>query len=200
MTWAPDYVDMVNFRAFVNVDDTNDDTELGVALTSASRAIDDHCNRQFGRTAGAEERFYTAWYDYERRAWVVDVDDFMSVVDLSVSIVDVGAVTTFVKEPINAAAKGKPWERLLFTAASEFQPTGAEHEISVTANPWGWSAVPVPVEQATLLQGSRFAARRSSPYGVAGSPENGSELRLLSRVDPDVAVSLRGLRRTRRVG
>jgi len=60
----------------------------------------------------------------------------------------------------------------------------------ITANPWGWSAVPVPVKEATYLQASRFHSRRDSPYGIAGSPDQGSELRLLSRVDPDVAVSL----------
>jgi hypothetical protein len=41
-----------------------------------------------------------------------------------------------------------------------------------------------------MLQASRFYARRDSPYGVAGSPDLGSEVRLLSKVDPDVAVSL----------
>jgi len=199
MTWQPDYVDLVDFRAFVNVGDTVDDAELGLALTSASRAIDDHCNRQFGQVAAAEERFYTARIDHERCAWVVDVDDFMSVIGLVVVITDVGTVTTFTKEPVNAAAKGRPWERLLFTDSSEFTPTGAPHEVAVTAL-WGWSAVLEQVQNATMLQGSRFASRRNSPYGVAGSPDQGSELRLLSRVDPDVAVSLRGLRRTRAVG
>lgn len=50
--------------------------------------------------------------------------------------------------------------------------------------------IPAGVTQACLLQASRFFARRYSPFGIAGSPENGSELRLLSRVDPDVAVVL----------
>jgi hypothetical protein len=62
--------------------------------------------------------------------------------------------------------------------------------VKVTAL-WGWTAVPVAVKQATLLQASRFFSRRHSPYGVAGSPELGSEIRLLARVDPDVGVSLR---------
>jgi hypothetical protein len=46
------------------------------------------------------------------------------------------------------------------------------------------------VEQATLLQASRFHARRFSPYGVAGSPELGSELRLLAKLDADVELAL----------
>jgi hypothetical protein len=58
--------------------------------------------------------------------------------------------------------------------------------------------VPSAVKLATRLQASRFMARRDSPYGVAGSPDAGSEIRLLSRVDPDVAVALRGFSRPRR--
>jgi hypothetical protein len=42
-----------------------------------------------------------------------------------------------------------------------------------------------------LLQASRLDFRRVAPAGVAGSPETGSEVRLLARVDPDVAVSLK---------
>jgi len=53
---------------------------------------------------------------------------------------------------------------------------------------------------ATVLQANRLLKRRHAPFGVAGSPELGSELRLLARVDPDVAVSLRGLGRMRAVG
>ena len=41
-------------------------------------------------------------------------------------------------------------------------------------------------------EASRWFARRNSPYGIAGSPEMGSELRLLAKLDPDVAVMLAG--------
>jgi hypothetical protein len=64
---------------------------------------------------------------------------------------------------------------------------------------WGWTAVPTSVKQATLLQASRFHKRRHAPFGVAGSPEMGSEIRLLSRVDPDVSVALRDFNRLRAV-
>jgi hypothetical protein len=64
---------------------------------------------------------------------------------------------------------------------------------------WGWSAVPPAIEQATLLQASRLLIRRDSPYGVAGSPEAGTEIRLLARLDPDVDVAVAPYRRRRRV-
>lgn len=200
MTWAPDYIDADDLAAYARINDDNDDAIMAIDVTAASRAIDDHCNRQFGNTA-AEERFYTPWPDYDRGLWVVDVDDFMTTSGLVVTIADVGtALTTdYVKEERNAAAKGRPWTRLAFVAAPSVTPTGAEYEIGVTVA-WGWTAFPSQVVEATRLQASRFASRRDSPYGVAGSPDTGSELRLLARVDPDVAVALRGLVRPRKVG
>lgn len=51
---------------------------------------------------------------------------------------------------------------------------------------------PASVKLATMIQGSRWAKRRDSPFGIAGSPEMGNEMRLLARIDPDVAVLLGG--------
>ena len=57
----------------------------------------------------------------------------------------------------------------------------------------GWSAIPAPIEAATLVQSTRLHARRNTPLGVAGSPEGGI-VRLLSRLDPDVELMLRPYR------
>jgi hypothetical protein len=199
MTWAPDYVTLVEQTHYARIDDDIDDAEIQVAITAASRAIDEHCNRQFGKVTVPTERLYTAWYDYERCRWVVDIDDLATAAGLVVAVADVGTVDSYDLEPVNAVADGKVWTRLSIKSDSTGTPTGAPNEISATAT-WGWPTVPVSVKQAAHLQTSRFLSRRDSPYGIAGSPDQGSELRLLSRVDPDVGVSLRGLRRPRRAG
>lgn len=198
MPWAPDYLLLTEAKAFVRLNDVIDDDEIAVIITAASRAIDDHCNRQFGSVA-AEVRLYTAWYDDERGRWVIDVDDFMSTAGGSVTIG--GTVTTdYTKEPINAAQKGMPWTRLTIDGRlGTVIPTGADFEVSAVM-PWGWTSFPAPVKMGARLQVSRFLARRDSPYGIAGSPDAGSELRLLSKLDPDVAVSLRGFVRPRKLG
>lgn len=188
MAWAPDYITSAELKSFVGIDGTADDAQVAVAVTAASRAIDTHTHRQFGAVAAAEERFYTAKWDRRLWRWVVEVDDFMTTTNMVVSV-DAGTITAFTKEPVNAAAKGRPWEQLVIDTDSSIVPTTERHGVSVTAI-WGWSAVPSAVKQATYLQASRFLARRDSPFGIAGSPELGSELRLLARVDPDVAVSL----------
>lgn len=198
MAWAPDYVTSTDLAGYLRIDDLDDDVEAALAITAASRAVDETTNRQFGLIDAPEARIYTARPDYDRGFWVVDVDDLQTVTGLVVTV-DGETLTTYVKEPVNAASKARPWTRLAFTADSELTPSGDRHEISVTAR-WGWTSVPVPVQQATLLQASRLFKRRDAPFGVAGSPEMGSELRLLAKVDPDVAVTLRGLSRPRAVG
>ncbi|HEY9418037.1 MAG TPA: phage gp6-like head-tail connector protein [Pseudonocardia sp.] len=177
MAWAPAYVDPEDLNRFVRVDDTVDDVEAGLAIEAASRAVDAFTGRQFGLVDAAEARRYTARPRSGR--WVADIDDLMTVVGLAVEGPS-GAVTGYDLMPVNAAQEGRPWTRLAVDGVCE---------VTVTAQ-WGWTVVPEPVKQATLLQASRFLARRDSPYGIAGSPDQGSELRLLSRVDPDVAVIL----------
>jgi hypothetical protein len=198
MAWAPDYLDVVELADFVRVDDSVDNVQMEFAITAASRAIDDHCNRQFGKVDTAEERQYTARPDYERGLWVVDIDDLAVTTSLALDI-DSDAITDYTLEPVNAVAKGMVWTRLAVSDDSTVTPTGEANELAITAV-WGWTAVPTAVKQATLLQASRFLSRRDSPYGIAGSPDNGSEMRLLSRVDPDVGVALRKYRRPRQVG
>jgi len=51
--------------------------------------------------------------------------------------------------------------------------------------------VPGPIHQACLIQTNRLIMRRDAPFGVAGSPEVGSEVRLLARLDPDVETMVR---------
>jgi hypothetical protein len=197
MAWKPDYVTATQLKSFLSIGDTADDAEIGYAITAASRAVDDHCNRQFGQVAAVEERRYTARVDAERGRYVVNIDDLQDVTGFAVEV-DSVAVTAYELEPFNALVKGKPYTRLSFDPA-DVSLTLAAGEVYVTGK-WGWSSVPTPVVEATLLQSSRLFNRRTSPYGIAGSPDAGSELRLLSRVDPDVGVSLRGYVRRRRVG
>lgn len=199
MAWAPDYVTTAELRSFLRIDDSDDDTQLDLAIAAASRAIDQDTSRQFGVVGSVEERFYTGRWDPKRCRWVVDIDDLMSTSNFAAETQDsdgdtVGAIDDYFLEPRNAAAQGRPWTQLVVKPDSSFKPTGRVNEVAVTAL-WGWTAVPDAVKQATLLQASRLFSRRTSPYGIAGSPDTGSELRLLARVDADVSVSLRPYRR-----
>ncbi|ONI73082.1 hypothetical protein ALI144C_44845 [Actinosynnema sp. ALI-1.44] len=189
MAWAPDYLTVDEYKSdYKDIPDDADDARIAWAITTASRSVDDHCSqgvdRQFGTLDGPQDRLYTATWSSERCRWVVEVDDFYA----DVTVVAGGAtITGSLALPLNAAKKGRPWEKLVLPRGTDL--TGEEGEVIATTR-WGWPAVPVPVKQATALQTNRLLARGDSPFGVAGSPDAGGEMRLLSRVDPDVAVSL----------
>lgn len=196
MAWAPDYVTSAELKAFVRIGDTDDDAQVALAVTAASRAIDRATNRQFGQSATAEDRFYTAEWDRKRRRWVVPIDDLMTITGLMVHYdsTDDGTygdlIDAYQLKPVNAAAVGKPWTEIVVSPSSETTPGGIESGVEVHGT-FGWSAVPATIKQATLLQASRFLSRRDSPFGVAGSPEAGTEMRLLPKLDPDVALTVR---------
>lgn len=200
MAWAPDYVETAALRAFLRITDGADDALLALAIAAASRAVDTDTGRQFGQVSPAEERFYTAQWSRRRRRWLIPIDDVQDITGLAFEVQEedgttVGAIDEYTLEPRNALAKGKPYELVVVSPESATAPTGCrEGEVAGTGK-WGWSAVPDVVVMATELQASRIVARRGSPFGVAGSPDVGSELRLLDRVDPDVHVMLRGVRR-----
>lgn len=201
MAWAPDYVTTAELRAFVTRSaSTVDDTELALAITAASRVVDEFCGRQFGKTGSTEARVYTAEYDRKRRRWIIPMDDVQTSVGLSI-MVDDDDDEVFDKEidvyrlwPFNAADETRPWERIIVNPDSANVPTCAEGAVEVTAT-FGWTAVPSAVKTATLIEANRIFQRRVSPYGIAGSPETGSELRLLRQVDVDVQKILQQYRR-----
>lgn len=205
MPWAPDYVTLAELKSFLRITDAADDVELGFAITAASRAVDQHTNRQFGKAASAEVRYYGGVQDSYQGA-VYPCDDLMDTTGLVVrgwnsATKAYDRVFTYTVDfafaPTNNPAKSLPWEELYFNTShfSDSSPyPGGFNGLQVTAR-WGWSAVPTSVKEATLLQAARIFTRRHSPYGVAGSPEMGNELRLLSKVDPDVAVILRPVKR-----
>jgi hypothetical protein len=200
MSWAPDYATLAQAREYVTRhSSTVDDEFLALDVTAASRAVDRAANRQFGLVGSVEERFYTPYWDRRRSRWVVDFDDLQTTTGFDPQLQDVdgtdlGAIDDYVLEPRNAAAKGRPWERMVIRPTSAYLPTGLRDQAAFTAS-WGWSAVPDPIIQATLMQTNRFQTRRGSPYGIAGSPDEGSEMRLLARLDPDVAVVIGTYRR-----
>lgn len=200
MAWKPDYITSAQYKAYARIGDTTDDTEISTAITAASRAIDRSCGRQFGQVASVEQRTYEAEWDRHRSraAWIVTIDDLDTTTGLIVSYTDNSGVTTtitdYTLEPRNAVKEGKVYTRLVFGTNAETYPTHRFPDVDMTAL-WGWSAFPTTVIQATKLQTHRFIKRRDSPYGIAGSPADGSEIRLLARVDPDVELMLGDYRR-----
>jgi hypothetical protein len=179
MAWEPDYAEVADLTAYMEIDDDADDVWAAGAVAAASRSIDQATRRQFGNVDDLfEERRYRPRIG-AGGCWVIDIDDLFSATGL---LVDGEPVDPLLLEPISRPT-GRPYTRLQVASC-------AVHTLG--SNAWGWATVPATVHTACLIQGSRFMVRRHSPYGIAGSPQGTGEVRLASRVDPDVAVMLRG--------
>lgn len=195
MVLAPDYITVSDLKEYLDIPatDTRDDVTLQLWVTAASRAADDVCNRKFGRVESDviyTYRHQPAW-DYHLQMWTLSISDLAAATDLEVNTVpypDSGALLL----PEDAPEQGRPYDRIGYPYT--IWPT----PMILKSRWWGWLQVPDQVPAAVRLQANRWNARRRSPLGVAGSPEQGSELRLLARRDPDFITALRGLARRRR--
>lgn len=194
MAWAPDYATAAQLKSYVGILEANlDEAEIALAITASSRAIDRACSRQFGLVDTVEDRYYTPRWDKRLCRWVIEIDDLMTTTGLLVNAdLDDDAtyddtIDQYALKPVNSAPKGRPWTQIVVHPSSSVLPTNRQDSVEVTAR-FGWTAVPDAITQACLLQASRVFKRKEAPFGVAGSPEYGSEMRLLAKVDPDVEV------------
>lgn len=200
MAWQPDYITLAQAKANLRipVDDTADDADLALHITAASRNIDRFADRQFGQVDSVTDRYYAASFDREWRCWTVQVDDIHDAAGLEVAFDGAGDGTfttdlEFTPGPLSAPQDGKPYEYLKITGSPRL--TCIPDGVRVRSAGFGWAAVPKPVKDGVHLQVNRFFVRRNSPYGVAGSPELGNEIRLLNKLDPDVEVMVRPFQR-----
>jgi hypothetical protein len=185
VTWAPDYVTAANLRSYLRIDDAADDVFLALWATAVSRNVDDFCSRQFGRVATVESREYATVYDRHQGCWIAQIDDLQSVASLIVLDPNADEIDSYTLEPTNALLKGKPYERIAVEVAGPLTISGM----------WGWTSVPSAVPTGAYLQAARLAARRDSPFGISGSPQEQGEIRLLAQLDPDFKTTLKPLQR-----
>lgn len=183
MVWAPDYVSADQLRNYATNQTDELDAFLSLWITAISRNVDDYCNRQFGKVAAPEQRTYRpTWDRYELKTYV-EIDDIQDITSFALIDSNGTAITNYSFGPPNAVKKGQVYTRLVLNNyySTDVRATGI----------WGWTDIPDSIPTAALLQGSRLIARRSSPFGIAGSPTEGSELRLLAQLDPDFKTTLK---------
>jgi hypothetical protein len=196
MAWKPAYASLVLMRDWLrirDIADTDDDVLLRLKLSAASRAVDTSCRRQFGKVDQAVTRSYDLRWSRTRNAYVADIDDIMDLTAIALTIDGVALdAANYTLMPRNAIADGKPYT---YVVVRHVRVTG--DGILAGLGLWGWSAPwPDEVTEATMLQASRLNIRRDSPYGIAGGADGSGELRLLARLDPDIAPLVAGLVRT----
>lgn len=203
MAWEPDYITAEQLKDEWRDTEDVDDVQYQRAVTGASRAIDLFTHRQFGKTSAPEARYYTPWYDEDLGMWVAWIDDMQSTTGIAVAL-DTSDDNTFsttltasdyILRPRNALVKNRPYTQLAILSGASAQPLRRPDSIRITVNVWGWTAVPATIELATTIQGSRFLSRRDAPFGIVGSPEDKSQMRLKAELDPDVKVMVQEYQR-----
>lgn len=165
-------------------DDTQDDEFMELAIESASRQIDASTERQFFATT--ETRIFTP-----RDSIVCEIDDLTTLTTLKTSTNADGVFNQTWEpkdlqlEPLNNLAGGiaTPFTRIRAVDEYLFTTDLQEATVQVTGI-FGFTPIPIQIEQATLILASRLFERRNSPMGIAGFSDIGAVR--ISRFDSDI--------------
>jgi hypothetical protein len=165
MALGDTYATLAELKTHVGipVDEDMKDEVLQWALDSASREIENCCERQFNKTTTASQRTYRLSCDS------VEVDDFWTTDGL---VIDGNAYAAddYDLWPLNGTVNGVPgWPYGEIVSYGRHLP---DDRVTVTAQ-WGWDAVPAPVKQACLMLAAKNYKLADSPLGVAGFGEFG---------------------------
>lgn len=182
------YCTLAEVKAALRITDTIDDSLLEMSVESASRLIDGYANRSF-YSAGSASRYFVADNDF-----LTYIDDAVTITEIATDSSADGTydiiwqASDYQLEPLNGRVDGLPAPYNAIRAIGDytFPIWGGEGLVKVTGT-WGFSAVPVTVKQAAIIQASRIFKRLDSPLGVLSSPDLGY-IRVSSRLDPDVAM------------
>jgi len=177
--------------------DTADDLEIRLAIESASREIDDVCDRHF-------------WRGTSTRTFVPDslyccaVDDLVSVTTLKTDSSGDGtfettwAVSDYQLLPLNATtghAEPRPYTSLKAVGANTFPPWSgyaSRADRVELAGVFGWPQIPSAVKQAALIVAAETLKLKDAPFGVAAMGEWGP---VRVRANPKVMALLGPYRR-----
>jgi len=192
-----DYASLSELKSAMRITDNVDDTALQQVLTSASRFVDQYCQRDFTVASGTATRDYVPSGRWE----ALPIDDATSIVSVkidedldqsySVTLRDID----YQPEPVNRQVSDNDWAytRLVPIEDGYWPVWEGRATVRVEAT-FGWPEVPNPVKTATIIQAARLFTRFDSPLGVAGFGEMGA-MRVSFKADPDVQMLLQPYRR-----
>ena len=183
------YATLTDLKKVLGITDTVDDALLTLALNAASAALENHFGRVFSKSVG-ETRYFTA-----RDGDLLFVDDLVSVESLACDTDGDGvyetvwATTDYILLPSNAPAEGLPYRSIKARPLGTYRfPVWLDAGVKLIGS-YGYPAVPVEVNQATLLQATRFFRRKDAIFGVVGGGELGQAVQI-AKIDPDIVLML----------
>lgn len=182
------YCTLADVKAALRITDTIDDTLIESSVNSASRMIDQYCNRNFYSGSAGEVRYYKA-----NDGFICWIDDAQSITEIKTSSTDPLIFDTTWQSgdyqvlPANRWANGAYYPITGITATDNYLfPVWADMALVKVTGTFGWASVPDSIKFATIIQASRLFKRLESPLGVAGVSDMGI-MRVGSNIDGDVA-------------
>ena len=188
---ADGYVELDDMKATLEIaGESFADEDLRLAITAASRGIDNLANRRFYADANANQvRYYTPDDSCRLR-----IDDLATLTAVAVDQDGDGTFeetwtqnTDFTLGPLNAQADGWPWTVIDTHPNGSYSfPTAYPRSVRVTGK-FGWPSVPFPVKEATIVLASKLMRRaREAPFGVVSVGLELGGVARIARTDPDV--------------
>ena len=137
------YATLADVKAALRITDTIDDVLLENSINSASRMIDQYCNRYFYSTASGEVRYFKALDAFN--CWIDDcqvVTEVRTAQSNPITFNQVWASTDFQTIPANTYANGayQPITGLI-AIYNYFFPTWQESNLVKVTGTWGWATI-----------------------------------------------------------
>jgi hypothetical protein len=176
------YATVDALKSRLGVADRVDDYELHAACFAASRAIEQHCQRVFWRTAAGTARTFAP-----TSAYCLRLPAFCDLVSVSALATDTAGDGTFettwaasdyqlLPYNVTAGPETKPYDEIRAVGTQVFPlqtiQRAREDRIQVTGV-YGWPAVPQSIKQATLILAQETFKAKDTFGGVAGFGEFG---------------------------
>lgn len=176
-----DYVDLPTMKAYVRQDSTDavNESLLQDAITSASREVDQRCDRYFGLAASSSEREFDCIAN-----GLLMVDDISTTTGLLFDGVayDSDSYKLFPRNGIVGGVPGYPYD---YVESCSFLK-GCTYTVTAV---WGWAEVPSPIVEATKMLAAETYIAKNSPTGVVGTSLYG-EVRVRERIQIERKLKL----------
>lgn len=201
---ATQYADKTELKAYIGLSGSGQDDNIDNALDGASRQIDKITGRRFYQDSSAQVKTYTP-----NNEFILDVDDISTTTGLIVKLDDnddgtyettLTINTDFIVVPVNpdiikitgGTTYLAPYTqlRILNTRSSERFDPSIVNNVQITAK-FGYSFIPEPIKQATLIQGLRLFKRKDAPFNILGNEQTG-QIELFNKFDPDARELIKG--------
>ncbi len=183
------YLTADELKASLNLSGTTfADEDVDLALAAACRSIDAY------RRTWYFPRTMTRYYDVDRYATEIAIDDLVSASSVTVDVDgDLSYSETWVEgtdfffDPPNANADGQPFKRLVLRRPQVGRRFPVYQRALMIDGIFGWATTPVQVVQATKILATQLVNRRDVPFGIITAGSEMVAMARLGRIDPHVA-------------